>query len=248
MPRLALLALALLFLAAPAGRATPMFMGLGDLPGGDFDSGANAVSADGSVVVGMMISAGGPEAFRWENGTLIGLGDLAGGPFWSTAFAVSADGSVVVGTSRVGDATTEYDAFRWENGVMQSLGGRTASGISPNGELIVGSEDVGGVSVAVLWDPLLGSGPINIRKLLLDNGVTELSGWQLSSATAITDGRVVVGTGIDPDGHAQAFLAVLPTVLPEPRTGLLVVAGLTALAWRRRFRAAGEINRGAGAA
>ena len=34
------------------GTAAPLFTGIGDLPGGDFLSGANNVSGDGSVVVG----------------------------------------------------------------------------------------------------------------------------------------------------------------------------------------------------
>jgi hypothetical protein len=37
---------------ALSASATPMFRALGDLPGGDFSSTANAVSADGFVVVG----------------------------------------------------------------------------------------------------------------------------------------------------------------------------------------------------
>ena len=47
----AVLAAALILTAATPSGATPSFMGLGDLPGGDFDSRALAVSADGSVVV-----------------------------------------------------------------------------------------------------------------------------------------------------------------------------------------------------
>ena len=55
------------------------FQGLGDLQGGRVFSKANAVSADGSVVVGETESEFGNEAFRWENGLMTGLGDLSGG-------------------------------------------------------------------------------------------------------------------------------------------------------------------------
>src|SRR5262245_56570228 len=75
---------------------------LGDLPGGGFYSRANAVSADGSVVVGNSDSGKGQfgEAFRWTAaGGMVGLGDLPGGDFYSDATGVSADGSVVVGTT-----------------------------------------------------------------------------------------------------------------------------------------------------
>ena len=48
--RLALLATAL---TAASASAQPLFQGLGDLPGGSFESWAWTVSADGSVVIGM---------------------------------------------------------------------------------------------------------------------------------------------------------------------------------------------------
>src|SRR5215208_1276755 len=78
------------------------FQGLGDLPGGTFQSYANAVSDDGSTVVGFSSSASssasGWEAFRWTSGGgMVGLGDLPGGTSYSQGSDVSADGSVVVG-------------------------------------------------------------------------------------------------------------------------------------------------------
>jgi probable HAF family extracellular repeat protein len=95
-------------------------VGLGDLPGGSFNSQAFGVSANGSVVVGRGNSASGTEAFRWTSGGgMVGLGDLPGGSFSSLAFDVSADGSVVVGGSV---SASGNEAFIWdqENG-MQSL-------------------------------------------------------------------------------------------------------------------------------
>ncbi|MCH7603849.1 MAG: HAF repeat/PEP-CTERM domain-containing protein, partial [Planctomycetes bacterium] len=90
------------------------FQGLGDLPGGSFESLAFAVSADGSVVVGDSISASGFEAFRWTSGGgMISLGDLPGGFFDSSASGVSADGSVVVGHSA---SASGNEAFRWTSG------------------------------------------------------------------------------------------------------------------------------------
>jgi hypothetical protein len=41
-------------------------VGLGDLPGGHFNSIANATSGDGSLVVGMSVTDVGPEAFIWD--------------------------------------------------------------------------------------------------------------------------------------------------------------------------------------
>jgi probable HAF family extracellular repeat protein len=120
-------------------------IGLGDLPGGIFDSGALDVSANGSVIVGFgAIEDWHFEGFRWtaEEG-MLGLGDLAGGPFWSDASAISAEGSTIVGFSRSGSGT---QAFRWtaEEGMIglgDLPGGGSISyalGISADGSTIVG--------------------------------------------------------------------------------------------------------------
>ena len=86
-------------LHAESARGGPMFMGLGDLPGGQFASLPDAVSADGSTVVGhSAVGVGALEAFRWTaSGGIVGLGDFAGGAPVSQANGVSADGSVIVG-------------------------------------------------------------------------------------------------------------------------------------------------------
>ncbi len=121
------------------------FTGLGDLPGGSFESWAYGVSADGSTVVGVSYSAQGSEAFRWTEATgMLGLGDLPGDGFISEARGVSADGSVVVGRSW---SASDFEAFRWaEQTGMVGLGGppgeafpREANGVSADGSVIVGA-------------------------------------------------------------------------------------------------------------
>ncbi len=122
------------------------FQGLGDLPGGRFYCIAEAVSADGSVVIGASESAGGNEAFRWtSSGGLQGLGDLPGGGFNSWAKGISGDGSMVVGFSDSGSDSYKQEAFKWtQSGGMQGIGflpGATNSiayGISGDGSVIVG--------------------------------------------------------------------------------------------------------------
>lgn len=103
-------------------------VGLGHLPGGNL-SAANAVSADGSVIVGYSSSnLVGAEAFRWTaGGGMVGLGLLPGG-HQSIANGVSADGSVVVGG---GD-----EAFRWTAGTgMRRLWEvLLAQGVDPTAE------------------------------------------------------------------------------------------------------------------
>ena len=65
-------------------------IGLGDLPGGTFDSFATAMTPDGAAVVGIGTSASGTEAFRWTQASgMVGLGDPGGPPFQSVAISIS---------------------------------------------------------------------------------------------------------------------------------------------------------------
>jgi hypothetical protein len=130
---------------------------------------ANAVNADGSVVVGVDTRPGDidDEAFRWSQSTgSIGLGFLPGDNF-SQANAVNADGSVVVGLS---GKNSVYDAF--------------------------------------IWTP--SAGMLSIQDALAADGV-DLSGWRDLIATGVSaDGHVIVGNGVDPTGHNEAWIAHLP--------------------------------------
>src|SRR5687768_4968155 len=88
------------------------------MPEGASLTSAQALSADGSVIVGYAWYSDTSEAraFRWsrETGT-IELGELSGGRNASYAHAVSGDGSIVVGDSHTGaDAMAGDEAFIWE--------------------------------------------------------------------------------------------------------------------------------------
>jgi uncharacterized membrane protein len=91
-------------------------VGLGDLPGGTFESDPWDISADGSIIVGIGNSALGQEAFLWtSDGGMRNLRDLliAGGATGLTgwtltqASAMSADGRVIVGFGRNAAGNTE---------------------------------------------------------------------------------------------------------------------------------------------
>ena len=127
-------------------------VGLGDLPGGSFGSYSQAVSADGSTVVGFGNSVSGGEAFRWTFAEgMVGLGDFPGGSSFSVGNDVSADGSIVVGRGQSASGST---AFIWdETNGMRNLADvlanefgldltgwdlREATGISDDGRTIVG--------------------------------------------------------------------------------------------------------------
>ena len=128
----------------------PSFTGVGDLPGGGFESQAWGVSPDGAVVVGMSRSDVVVEAFAWENGLLTGLGS-PGGPFGSWATAASPAGEVIVGY-----CFTELgkEACYWADDgphLMGDLPGgevwSSAWAVSDDGTVIVGS----GRTATVYW-------------------------------------------------------------------------------------------------
>ncbi len=185
--------------------AGPSFQGLGDLPGPYFFSQANAVSADGRVVVGESESDSpfdgpnkpsptGREAFRWtRDGGMVGLGDLpsSAANIASSATAVSADGSTVLGYGSNGST------FLWSQNSMSDvkdvipstqhfLDGINASDLAITGSelVVVGSGPVGSDFEAARW---------SVSEGLIALGVLPNSAFG-STATAVSaDGAVVVG-------------------------------------------------------
>ena len=204
-----------------AARANPSgeLEWLGDLPGGEYESYAESVSADGSVIVGWSYSASGREAFRWDapTGRMVGLGDLTGGDFDSRAMGVSADGVVVVGGSA---STSGPEAFRWTEvtgmtGLGDLPGGAFASmaaSVSANGAIVVGhSESAVGIE-AFIWDAR--HGMRSLRDLLAEHFNLDLTGWVLTRATGVSgDGTVIVGNGENPKGDNEAWIAHVPRPL-----------------------------------
>jgi probable HAF family extracellular repeat protein len=114
---------------------------------GNFPGDADAISGDGTVIVGEFQLPSGPyHAFRWTASTgMVDLGTL-GGP-GSRALAVNHDGSVIVGSSFTNQQTTSNHAFRWtaQTGMQDlnslvsgSLELTFASGLSADGTVIAG--------------------------------------------------------------------------------------------------------------
>jgi probable HAF family extracellular repeat protein len=205
-------------------------VGLGDLPGGSFFSRADGVSADGSVVVGTSLSASGSEAFRWTSaGGIVGLGDLPGGGVWSFAQGVSADGSVVVGNS---DSASGPEAFRWTSGGgMVGLGDLAGGGFnsiawaaSADGSVVVGAGSTAAGNEAFIWDTT--NGMRSVKDVLVALGV-DVTGWRLDAAIAVSaDGNVIVGTGINPSGSSQGWLARLSPEPPDPGSDATLIGPL----------------------
>lgn len=166
------------------------------LPGGGFFTTADAVSADGSVVVGG--SGEISEAYRYEDGTTTGLGFLPGAPVSSASGAngVSADGAVIVGYS---EGPNGLEAFRYEGGVMVGLGDLSggsfqsvALDVSGDGSVVVGSSISALGTEAFRWS----NGTME--------GLGDLPGGAFGSvAHAVSaDGSVVVGRA---NGGSNAF-------------------------------------------
>jgi len=177
----------------------------------------NDVSADGSVVVGGSGSDSGSESFYWtESGGMIGLGDLPGGSFSGVAHGVSADGTVVVGQSDSGLGGNE--AFRWSDsegmvGLGKLPGGTTsvAVGVSADGSVVVGWTRFDTGDKAFIWDQV--HGMRNLKDVLVIGYGLNLSGWDLDKAISISDdGRTIVGTGHNPSGSQEAWIATLPPI------------------------------------
>jgi probable HAF family extracellular repeat protein len=127
-------------LSAPSGAACDEDVGNYGLPPFRCDSVAEAVSADGSVVVGRS----GRFPLRWENGVMT---HLCGS---GNSFAVSNDGSVVVGAPsrpfpRVAFRWTEADSCEYIGSLPVSTDiyetSSSGRGVSADGLVVVGQSD-----------------------------------------------------------------------------------------------------------
>jgi probable HAF family extracellular repeat protein len=126
---------------------------IGDLdldPDLDSLSIANAISADGSTIVGQSYNGYYNHAFKYIGGVMTDLGTLTSdGSGDSFAYDVSADGSTIVGQSYNGGYN---HAFKYVDGVMTGLGTlnsngsghSTAYGVSADGSTIVGESNYEG--------------------------------------------------------------------------------------------------------
>jgi len=214
---------------------------LGDLPGGRFISSAYGVSADGAAIVGS--SSIGDDlygAFRWVdlngNGAVDPDETLDSHPefglfdqIWTRAYSVSADGSVVVGYGR-------SEAFRWTSesgmvGLGDLPGGdfeSVALDVRADGSVVVGWSETGvNRHEAFIWDEIYGMR--NLGDVLVNDYGLDLTGWTLRSTTGISDdGLTFVGSGLNPSGYREGWVATIP----EPGTVLLL--GLGAVVLRRK--------------
>lgn len=124
---------------------------LGVLPDEKYGE-ANAVSADGKVVVGQS----GERAFRWSRAEGVSALAQAEGATIHSPQGTSADGAVIVGSFY--EPSKGFEACRWTDTGLSGLGdppdarSSVASVVSADGSVIAGVADVDGVrSVAFRW-------------------------------------------------------------------------------------------------
>jgi probable HAF family extracellular repeat protein len=165
------------------------FQGLGDLPGGRFESVAHGVSADGSVVVGTAMTASGKQAFRWTQSTgMVSLGNLPDSSFKeSWAYNISADGKVIVGSGDHGSGWNGYKGFCWtrDSGMVKAGSFHGSSryevfAVSADASVVVGD----GGDQAFRWTQKDGMAGLGV-----------LSGRSSSRAVSVSaDGSIAVGS------------------------------------------------------
>jgi probable HAF family extracellular repeat protein len=205
---------------------------------------ANAVNSTGSVVVGWIEQISGLQPVIWTNGTpsLLVAQCFEGFCGNNGATGVNSDSSVIIGSGGVkcyiGFCGTS-EAARWVNGTFNFIGFpgtctsdscfSEANGVSADGVTVVGTGSVGAGNLALVWTPTIGMQLV--QTILTSCGGINTTGWTLTNAVAISaDGKTIVGTGVDPNGATESWIArlqfslcsaVLPTVTGiSPKRGL----------------------------
>jgi uncharacterized membrane protein len=179
---------------------------------------ANAVSRDGTKIIGTMTVSSGNDAYVWTE--LSGYQSLpslgAGG---SVARGMNFDGSIIVGGSGGVPAL-------WRNGVAQGLSspaGFSASGLAVDaaGSVVVGTMTGSGTQRGYVWTPT--AGPQHFEDFLQGHGIMFPMGWRSETITAVSDdGLTFSGTAFNVNPfRRQGFVVTIPAPAPL----LLGIAG-----------------------
>lgn len=176
---------------------------------------AQAISADGRVIVGSSNYGGDTRAVRWSDGKICAMATLPDGCDLTHPYALSADGRVVVGQTA---SQFGFEACRWDDGAITPLGALSpgheflsaARGVSADGRVIVGSSHQSdGTPRAFVWDAIHGMRWID--DVLFRGCDVPVGGWRLQEAIGISaDGTSIIGIGRNPRGRLEAWLARIP--------------------------------------
>lgn len=195
---------------------------------------AKGVSDDGSAIATSENWDGNLQAGRWtEAGGFELLGGLTTNGA-SEAWQISGDGRTIVGLASVADGMNHAFAWTSESGMVDlgllpgDLGSSVATAVSCDGSVIAGTSGWFRSNRAFLWTSA--TGLVDLREYLIEQGVTELAGWQLHSVTDLSgDGRILIGTASSDLGEQYQFVATIPSP-PVAACGM----GIFAFARRRR--------------
>jgi uncharacterized membrane protein len=204
---------------------------LGSLSGGD--SRADAVSADGRVVVGFELAVSGPVAYngaKWVDGRE----EIIRGPLSAVgrATAVNRDGSLIAGSACTPDLPNQPpNAFAWTAAggvqcypVVAPRWVRWVRGFNYNTYIYAVSDDGRVMGGAIHFDVAAGEEesviwfdgqPVFLRDYLRDNGYADAFEGHFNTGriTGISsDGRTIVGHNGGPFGavNRYGFVVVLP--------------------------------------
>lgn len=178
---------------------------------------ANAVNADGSVIVGWQDQMTGERtAAKWVNGVEEIILTPSGG-FNGEAQAVSADGKTIVG----GGYNFGPNAWIWRPKVgVQPIGKEVnasapafgaasyvALDVSDNGQTVVGFQSKSFSERAFIWQSKA-KRALYLDEFLTKRGAVIPEGWSLTVASVISpDGNTIYGWGFNPDGLIEMYKA-----------------------------------------
>lgn len=178
---------------------------------------ANAISADGHVIVGWNDQDdGGRTAVIWQDRVPFDVVD-ADGNMVGEATGISNNGQFVVGSGYT-DSDGNYGSWRWDakNGVQMIAGMGFVFGVSNDGKTAVGANGFfdDPPRAAMIWREGIGAMPLTAY--LAEQGVTIPEGWDPDLAGgfgAISgDGTVMGGWSFGPVGILSYIVRVAPEV------------------------------------
>ena len=108
--------------------------------------------------------------------------------------------------------------------------------VTDDGSVVVGGGTTASGTTAFIWDAI--NGMRNLEEVLINDFVLDLAGWRLISGRGVSsDGLVVTGFGLNPDGVEEAWIANMRTdPVPEPSTLTIFATGLVGLGFMMRRR------------
>ncbi len=220
---------------------------------------ANAVNADGNVIVGWQdLADGARRGAKWVDGTETFITDNSGNNVGEAA-AVSADGNIIVGVNGlnpyVWDAVTGMTFITHPNGSATFRGAATC--VSSDGSKVLGfyrifnGPPMGGEGF--IWTKT--GGRVNLNDYVTSLGIAT-NGIKLGLPSAISqDGTKIVGMGMNASNIPVAFYLDLSeylsvddtakdrndiTVYPNPVTDILYFKGTSKIEKAEVYNMAGQ--------